>query len=549
MLASSIVEVLQSQQQHVLFFSFSGTDASRQTLDALVRASLWQLLQEIAYEQSFSIMYKLMFRGQPLTSELWDAFSRAAALLTAPIYWIIDGVDECQDSSQGLFEQVLDFLATHENLRGVLLGRPQMLGATGPLHYTIEVNAGMTNADIDAFIDSEISKSELLRLPELRDTAFETIREKSDGMFLWVKLMIDDLRKSASRYEVQERLRNFPRGLEETYRSLLVQLVDRLDHFELNLARNVLAFTVASSRTLTLEELLYAHALQSRSAFNSSKQQSLQGSLLVEPIQKILHVCGSLVTITDNTVRLVHTTAKEFLTRPHGDWLCENDQKIKRLRIDLEDSHRVFGSVCLDYLRLCEYDFPLQCSDSLSELSNRFPFLEYASRYAMHHLNRSGAPSPTTIENLNRFLRSAKSVFWLEFFAMLWIDDSSTGWEMEEFQTFMTWLEEGDPTKRLMRSLAKGFDHELANRVREFGEHDSRTEQLRMLLCFVAGEDEAEDSNASLEAVDATSEAANVTSEATNFTSEATNITFAAASRDMSTEISQLWNLLFMNRY
>jgi tetratricopeptide (TPR) repeat protein/energy-coupling factor transporter ATP-binding protein EcfA2 len=496
-LASSIAEVLRSQQQHVSFFSFSGTDASRQTLDALVRALLWQQLQEITYEQGFSIMHSLMSASPPLPSELWDAFKSAAALVTEPMYWIIDGVDECQDSIQGLFGQILDLLTTHKNAHAILLGRPHMLGTISPTTYTIEINPGLTKADIDVFIGEEISKSELLKVPELRHSVFKVIQEKSDGMFLWVKLMMDDLCKSASKYEVTQRLRTLPRGLEETYRFLLMQLVERLDDFELSLARSVLAFTIVSCRALKLEELQYAHAVESKSASNSSDERPFQDYLLVGPMQKILHVCAGLITITDGVVRLIHLSVKEFLTRPEGDWLCKNDHKIKSLRVDLKDSHRAFASVCLDYLGMTEYGFPLQGSDSLPELWTRYPLLEYASRYMFQHLPRSNTSSSTIIDKLSRFLHSDKSVSWIESVAILLVDDQSTGSEIQEFKDFISWLYQGDHEQELSGSLEKGLKKELAKRVRDFGENDSRTEQWRLLLNLTEdGDSDAETDSA-----------------------------------------------------
>src|SRR5688572_19363466 len=49
-LAASIVENLRQQGRHTMFFSFSGTDASRQSLDSLVRSCVWQLLQDMLNE-------------------------------------------------------------------------------------------------------------------------------------------------------------------------------------------------------------------------------------------------------------------------------------------------------------------------------------------------------------------------------------------------------------------------------------------------------------------------------------------------------------------
>ncbi|KAF4626375.1 hypothetical protein G7Y89_g11784 [Cudoniella acicularis] len=48
---------------------------------------------------------------------------------------------------------------------------------------------------------------------ELRALVYKTLKEKSDGMFLWVKMMLGELRKAANVAEVETTLGELPRGL------------------------------------------------------------------------------------------------------------------------------------------------------------------------------------------------------------------------------------------------------------------------------------------------------------------------------------------------
>lgn len=82
----------------------------------------------------------------------------------------------------------------------------------------------MLSQDIEAFINDEIARSEILSHPEFRKKVYETLKDKSDGMFLWVRLMVDDLRKSSSKSEFSERLQNLPCGLEKAYYLLFLHL-------------------------------------------------------------------------------------------------------------------------------------------------------------------------------------------------------------------------------------------------------------------------------------------------------------------------------------
>jgi hypothetical protein len=144
------------------------------------------------------------------------------------------------------------------------------MGLWGPIgSKTLQPSSDTVRQDIRTFIDAEIHSkihSGLLSIPGLRDSISKTLQEKSDGMFLWAELMIKDLSKSDSAFEVKERLRNPPRNLEGIYRHLFLRLLQRLDKVQLGLARKILAFTIISCRTLEVSELQYAHALNSGSS-------------------------------------------------------------------------------------------------------------------------------------------------------------------------------------------------------------------------------------------------------------------------------------------
>ncbi len=125
-LCSSIVEYLKHQEV-VLFFPFSGSDRGRQDLGCLVRSLLWQALQHFADERSLKIVYNLVLNGSPSNSELWQALKDVMALSSAPVFCIIDGVDECDDSIQLLLDQIHDFLDSDIKLHVAFFGQPLRL--------------------------------------------------------------------------------------------------------------------------------------------------------------------------------------------------------------------------------------------------------------------------------------------------------------------------------------------------------------------------------------------------------------------------------------
>ncbi|KAI9770642.1 MAG: hypothetical protein M1839_003091 [Geoglossum umbratile] len=487
-LASSIIEGLKTKQLQTLFFYFSGADPNLQSLDAVIRTLLWQLLEFTTDKRSLEVVGKLALNGPPTYSELLDALTSVAASVVGPVYCVIDGVDESNTSTREFLQQVLHILESHANFRAVLLGRKHVFqAATSVGSWAIEINSNLIRQDIDALINSEVDTAvdaDFLRLPGLRHSIVETLREKSDGMLLWVKLMVDDLRRAATQFEIKESLRNLPRGLEEAYRRIFLRLIGTLNDSELARVRKMMAFAIVSCRPLGLDEMRYAYALDSRSC------ATFEEHMLTPPVQKILDVCGNFIDIENNLVQLVHISIKEFLIRPEDEWLRSGDGKIADFRVDPIASHFNFGFICFDYLRSTEYGYPLQdcegTNDSFLELGIKYPFLKYASRYMICHLSWSGPPCSATLDKLRDFLRSEKSLPWVEYLAMLFLENGSGNTLPDDLERFISWLDTGMPQGELFKSeLGVCLDQELTKRIREFGERDPRVGQCRFFLDFL----------------------------------------------------------------
>ena len=441
-LASSIVARLEKAKQHTLFFSFSSSDGSRQTAENLIRTLLWQLLQETADKESVDTVHRLSLDGQPTISELWEAFGRIASTLAKPVYCVVDGIDECIDYNHTVSMTIMQILEKFSDLRILLLGRPHVFQAhSGNSPFVaIEITSAMLSQDIEALINDEVAKSDILSLPEFRKNVYETLKDKSDGMFLWVRLMVDDLNKSSSKSEFSERLQNLPCGLEKAYQLLFLHLSQRLDKYELRLAQKTLAFTTTSCRPLHFDELRYAFAIYCRSL--EAMAQPLEQYLLVQPPQRILDVTGGLISMTDGVLRLIHSSVKEFLIRPEDQWVCEPDMAVVDFRVDIMLTHRSFAWLCLDYMNLEKDERRIlkpDMSQSTQTLSDSYPLLGYATMYTFFHLKRSGSPCSITLAKIESVLKSTQSLLWIQHFAHLLFEDITLQTQVDEF---MDWSDQ-----------------------------------------------------------------------------------------------------------
>ena len=473
-LASSIVVRLEKAQQHPLFFAFSSSDGNRKTSESLIRTLLRQVLQQSDKRECVDTANRLRLGGQPSVLELWEAFEHIIPLVAKPKYCVIDGVDECIDYNHTLFTKLVQTLEKCPNLRILLLGRSHVIQAhSGSCAFTaIEMTPAILSQDIEAFINNEIAKSDILSLPEFRETVYKSLSGKSDGMFLWVKLMVDDLRKSSSKSEFSQRLQELPHGLEKAYQLHFLRLAQKLDKFEQLLAQKVLAFTIISCQPMTFVEFRYAYALHCRSL--DTVARPLEEYLLLQPLQRILDITEGLLYMADGVLRLSHSSVRDFLVRAEDRWIGELDKVVLDFRIDLTQTHRSFAWLCLDYIGIetdASKTLKLDTSHTAQAVWDNCPLLRYAILYAFHHLNRSGPPCSFTLAKVERLLKSTKIIVHAEHFVHLVFEDVTLHAQINEFTAWEDQMVDAGLDKRLL-TLFEGTLKRWTDQMRQAGRGD-----------------------------------------------------------------------------
>ncbi|KXG50139.1 Tetratricopeptide-like helical [Penicillium griseofulvum] len=137
-----------------------------------------------------------------------------------PVYLVLDALDEAFiDDRLKLFELAKD-IRLGGRIQLLMLGRPQiaeeMDDLMETLHIeTIDVSEGNNREDIMHYIRTIIAKSIYLRkLPApTKRTIIETLSSRSQGMFLWVGLMLEGLSKIRNTSQIQKTLDEAPKGL------------------------------------------------------------------------------------------------------------------------------------------------------------------------------------------------------------------------------------------------------------------------------------------------------------------------------------------------
>jgi hypothetical protein len=230
-----------------------------------------------------------------------------------------------------------------------------------------------TGEDISDYVYSGVEKLEQRKFPiGIREDIQKVLIKESNGMFLWVYLILYELKTSedASKFNIRNKLKSLPKSIPDLYNRILGNI--NVENAEA--AKNILRWVVWAERPLTLHELTIVVAIkpeqQSTSEMSKMMRFDLEGDLH--------SILGPLINILDGLVYLVHQSAKDCL-------MVMDPITSEKISARFNESNLYISTCCLAYLSFNEFEQgPVR--DSISRTDNKrrykeFPFFEYS---AMH---------------------------------------------------------------------------------------------------------------------------------------------------------------------
>ena len=125
------------------------------------------------------------------------------------------------------------------------------------------------------------------------------MHQKSDGTFLWVALVIEELQQVLGA-DMLEVIEDVPSGLPLVYDRMMKHFQQLQRQYP---RRCILALSAAT---------LAYHPLHLREIHVVAGLQEEVKDL--EDLERIINMCGSFLTIRDNYVYFIHQSAKDYLT-------------------------------------------------------------------------------------------------------------------------------------------------------------------------------------------------------------------------------------------
>ncbi|KAL7905870.1 Pfs, NACHT and WD domain protein [Trichoderma velutinum] len=322
MLACGIIDELANQTRMnnpqskitLSYFFCQGTDSRINTSVAVLRG----LLYLIIHQQRSLISHvrnKYDIAGKSLFEDVnaWTALSQIFinTLQDTSIdstILVIDALDECEADQAKL----LDFILQHSSLprvKWIITSRNGPIiehkisthSSRNLLSLELKDNEASISNAVDTYIKYSVSRLDLVQDDKvLQDDLENAMRQKVNGTFLWVSLVMKELEQVES-WDALQVIDEIPSDLKEVYARMLKQILQlkRGNHMH---CIQLLSTACTAYRPLSLSEL----------GFLSDLPRGISEKL--GALRRLVAMCGSFLTIRDENVYLVHQSAKDYLS-------------------------------------------------------------------------------------------------------------------------------------------------------------------------------------------------------------------------------------------
>jgi hypothetical protein len=456
-LTSYIIQSLAESGKRVIYFFCSSqyTEGSRGAKRDETLTVIRTLIYQLALANTSLFHDILKFRnnskapGTISVDYFWELFISCTAKFEQ-LYCVIDGLDECVDREN---EQLLSKLMSLETIPGV---RTLIVSRNVPDIYAGYNRPGRNNScsfritpadlheDSESFILAEIKRTRLGDLSQdFQDTIFQKVRSASEGLFLYSRLLLSQLSKTADAEEIRDILGDLPAGLKELYEKIYEQL--RLEFASLGatskyLAKFILAFAVFGARPLRVEEFSEARLVEHGSRILSKGKST---SIYPDKVQNIERLVSPFVEVVGGRIRLIHHSAKQFLEE-------KSQLDSNQIIMNREHSHQRLLECCLDYLLLSVFREPLTKqrfqNAAKEKLVQDHPFMEYAAQHWSSHLQPDfDTPSPKSAPAVIEFLSSKSFITWVEVAITLSSHLENIGFITSDIEKWIARAPDGHP--------------------------------------------------------------------------------------------------------
>jgi ankyrin repeat protein len=404
-LATRVVEYMDTHSSSPFAHFFCTFDSPSGHTEAILRSWISQIASQRTRAMLILLKAESLTMGRPpVASDLWSMF-REIVNEVADCRFIVDGLDETLKSdphrADSLEDLRVEFLEDLQRSVANTSARVMILSRNvGFIRHTFTSNSvrfreymltlADTFSDLVAYAKVAIGRKLGQEDVQRNERVSKLLAQKSEGMFLWIRLEIPRLESWYSVEEMERVLEEMPTEKAPLHRAYLRNVMQMLDQQELSTKRRAfeaLRWTLFAIEPLTIPEMFEAVHLATAPGFVSPGERDTR--TLEQFKDAILKACHPFLRCAFHSrsmlgcFRVSHFAVEEYLRTP-----------ISNIPIDIISpplhettaNHRYCASLCAAYLSHPKLGSKeLEKVFSSQEALENVPFLRYACTRSIDH--------------------------------------------------------------------------------------------------------------------------------------------------------------------
>jgi len=352
-----------SDHRPLVYFLFCAADKERTTISALFRSWTLQLINLIWMSNDYPVARERARRHLIACKNTEEARPRDVSELLLSILeaqdmpsccLAVDAIDECVDSQE--FLRLIPKIP--KRFKILVTGRdPPNIGPNlAPRFRILAITPELTQQDVDNYLNDAVDSLRTLDdnpLPDDLQTQIKDRLRNSSGMFLWIRLMIEDIQSQTTLEEIMECLDKLPPTLCERYDRIMATINHQPPSHRL-LARKVFFWILTARQPLTAREFCAAQAIRpaafspTSGILSPARRLSSSG----DPRSTIQRVCGALVRPRGGagTLYPFHATVERYLAQHARETGLTAEMAAFYQLPGVSDPDALAAAVCMRYL-------------------------------------------------------------------------------------------------------------------------------------------------------------------------------------------------------
>ncbi|KAK8084697.1 hypothetical protein PG997_005968 [Apiospora hydei] len=398
---SFLVNHLRETGKTVQHFFFRDGDETKRSVGSLLRSLAFQLSPRVP--EFRRALVSLANSGYRLKDADWRSMWKQLftpifnkSLSSLPIYWIIDGLDETS-AAQQVIELMGEIRSSVTPIRVLLASRWTPLLASSFNRVSSKVNMLTFSLDNDTGDMRRFVEEELQYLSwdsNVKAEVMEKVLSQANDNFLWIRLIMEEIRECNTEEDVRYALSELPPGMESLFRRMEDSINKIRRPSDKNLARQLLMWTIHTHRPIAMDEMIEILTPEF-------------GQILDLPTS-VNRLCGHFIVIEgQNRLGILHKTAREYL------------MSTAQLPFSLDE-----GTCHIEIFEMCVASFMDKGLRSRLRNIETLPLVYQATSW-MHHLLRAAKASSRSpaiesdrhLDILTKFFREPSVLSWIQTLA------------------------------------------------------------------------------------------------------------------------------------